>query len=176
MTVNMMNPMYFISQNSSSCAQYWFIRTGTKDTDTAHTIFGNLATILENRGKTVNASLYWDAGHGVNLDPEVFIAWSSQITHYSIISGQLRPMLRASAFCNVTVLPGWTWYFFVQSAGGSGAHTYQWYEGTTLLQGQSSMVIALTKNTPGTYTFYCGVTDSEGTTANSNNVTLTVMG
>ena len=80
--VNMMNPMYFIQQNNTDCAQYWFIRTGTKDTHTAHTIFGNLATSLENRGKTVNASLYWDGGHGVNQDPEAFIEWISQITDY----------------------------------------------------------------------------------------------
>jgi acetyl esterase/lipase len=83
--VNMMNPMYFIQQNNSDCAQYWFIRTGTKDTDGAHTIFGNLATILENRGKDVNASLYWDGGHGVNQDPEAFVAWVSQITGYPIV-------------------------------------------------------------------------------------------
>ena len=81
--VNMMNPMYFIQQNNGDCAQYWFIRSGTKDTDTAHTIFGNLATILENRGKEVNASLYWDGGHGVNQDPDAFIAWVSQITNYN---------------------------------------------------------------------------------------------
>jgi hypothetical protein len=83
--VNMMNPMYFIQQNNTDCAQYWFIRTGTKDTDTAHIIFGNLATILENRGKDVNASLYWDGGHGVNQDPEAFVAWVSQITGYPIV-------------------------------------------------------------------------------------------
>jgi hypothetical protein len=81
----MMNPMYFIQQNNTDCAQYWFIRTGTKDTDTSHIIFGNLATILENRGKDVNASLYWDAPHGVNLDPEAFVAWVSQITNYPMV-------------------------------------------------------------------------------------------
>ncbi len=80
--VNMMNPMYFIQQNNTDCAQYWFIRTGTKDTDGAHTIFGNLATILENGGRDVNASLYWDGGHGVNQDPEAFVEWVSQITDY----------------------------------------------------------------------------------------------
>ncbi len=84
-TVNMMNPMYFVMQNYSGCAQYWFIRSGTKDTDTAHTVFGNLAASLENRGKNVNASLYWDGGHGVNQDPEVFVAWVRQITNYSIV-------------------------------------------------------------------------------------------
>jgi hypothetical protein len=84
--------------------------------------------------------------------------------------------LKATAFCDVTVMPGWTWWFFAHSTGGIGTHTYQWYEGTTLLQGQTSMVLPVTKNTPGTYTFYCKVTDSEGTTINSNNVKLTVLG
>ncbi|MGD9131757.1 MAG: subtype B tannase [Candidatus Bathyarchaeota archaeon] len=83
--VNMMNPMYLIQQNNTDCAQYWFIRTGTKDRDTAHTIFGNLATILENNGKDVNASLYWDGGHAVNQDPEAFVEWVSQITGYPIV-------------------------------------------------------------------------------------------
>jgi hypothetical protein len=82
--------------------------------------------------------------------------------------------LKATAFCNVTVLPGWTWWFFAHSIGGIGACTYQWYEGTTMLQGQTTMVLPVTKNTPGTYTFQCKVTDAEGTTTNSNTVTLTV--
>ena len=83
--VNIMNPMYFIQQNKTDCAQYWFIRSGTKDTDAAHTIFSNLAAILENNGKDVNASLYWDGGHGVNQDPEAFVAWVSQITDYPAV-------------------------------------------------------------------------------------------
>jgi predicted secreted protein len=82
----------------------------------------------------------------------------------------------ASAFTSVSVLPGWTWTFFVHSNGGVGAHTYQWYDTSGPLAGQTSMVLPVAKNAPGTYTFYCKVTDSEGTSANSNNVTLTVMG
>jgi len=81
----------------------------------------------------------------------------------------------ATAFCDVTVMAGWTWNFFAHSNGGVGARTYQWYEGSTLLQGQTSTVLPVTKATPGTYTFYCKVIDAEGTTANSNAVTLTVM-
>jgi len=82
----------------------------------------------------------------------------------------------ASAFSSVTVLAGWTWNFFVHSNGGVRPHTYQWYEGTTLLQGQTSMVLTVTKTVRGTYTFYCKVVDAERTTANSNAVTLTVIG
>jgi pimeloyl-ACP methyl ester carboxylesterase len=81
---------------------------------------------------------------------------------------------KATAFCDVTVLPGWTWNFFAHSVGGIGTHTYQWYEDTTPIQGQTSMILSITKNTPGVYTYYCKVTDSEGTTTNSNIVTLTV--
>lgn len=32
--------------------------------------------------KTVDARLYWDAGHGANLDPEDFIAWIGKITGF----------------------------------------------------------------------------------------------
>ena len=84
--------------------------------------------------------------------------------------------LDVSAFCSVAVLPGWTWSFFVHNKGGVAPYTYQWCEGMTLVQGQTSMVLPVTKNTPGIYTFYCRVTDAEGTTTTSNAVTLTVMG
>ena len=81
----------------------------------------------------------------------------------------------ASAFCSVTVMTGQTWYFFANSAGSNGPITYQWYEGTTILTGQNSMVLPMTKTTAGTYTYYCRVTDSEGTSANSNTITLSVI-
>ena len=80
----------------------------------------------------------------------------------------------ASAFTNVTVMAGQTWYFFAHSAGSVGPIAYQWYEGNTMLQGQNSMLLPITKTTAGTYTYTCKVTDSEGTTANSNTVTLAV--
>jgi hypothetical protein len=84
------------------------------------------------------------------------------------------PALQASAFSNVTVLKGWTWYFFVQSLGGTGMHTYQWYEGSTAIAGQTSSVLAVTKNTAGTYTLFCKVTDSIGQVTDTNFVILTV--
>jgi acetyl esterase/lipase len=102
--VNMMNPMYFILQNNTDCAQYWFIRTGTKDTHTAHTVFGNLATILENNGKDVNASLYWDGGHGANYDPEVFMGWISQITDYPNAIPEFSSLVLLSIFFVVTIM------------------------------------------------------------------------
>ncbi len=84
--------------------------------------------------------------------------------------------LKATAFTDVTLPPGWTWNFFVHDTGGVGTHTYQWYQDNGMLQGQTTMILPVTKNTPGTYTFYCKVTDAEGGTTNSNAVTLTVSG
>jgi len=83
--VNLMNPMYFISQDScSGCAEHWWIRHGTSDTNTALPVIINLATILRNKGKDVNASLYWDRKHMACDDPDDFIAWIGEITGYTI--------------------------------------------------------------------------------------------
>lgn len=84
------------------------------------------------------------------------------------------PAVRATAFSSVTVLKGWTWYFFAHSKGGVGARTYQWYDAAGPIAGQTSMVLPVMKTTAGTYAFFCRVTDSEGQVVNTNNVTLTV--
>jgi hypothetical protein len=81
--VNMMNAMYFIGQNNRDCVQYWWLRQGTSDNHTSQTVITNLATSLENRNKVVNTSLYWDAGHGADQDPEDFIAWIGIVTGFS---------------------------------------------------------------------------------------------
>ena len=81
--VNMMNAMYFIGQDNSDCAGYWWIRQGTSDNHTSQTVMANLTTSLENRNKDVNTWLYWDAGHGADEDPEDFIAWIRKATGYS---------------------------------------------------------------------------------------------
>ncbi len=87
-----------------------------------------------------------------------------------------KPALDVTARQSVTVLPGWTWWFYVQSLGGNAPYTYQWYEGSTLLQGQNQMVLPASKTAPGVYRFYCVVVDSQGTATTSNAVTLTVLG
>ena len=81
--VNMMNAMYFVGQNNSGCAQYWWIRQGTSDNHTSQTVIINLTTSLENRNKNVNSWLYWDAGHGANEDPEDFIRWIGNATGFT---------------------------------------------------------------------------------------------
>ncbi|MBK7131543.1 MAG: alpha/beta hydrolase [Bacteroidales bacterium] len=82
--VNLMNAMYFIGQNSSSCTNNWWLRQGTSDNHTSQTVIVNLATSLENQKRNVNTFLYWDAGHGADQDAEEFIAWMSKLTGFSV--------------------------------------------------------------------------------------------
>jgi hypothetical protein len=81
--VNLMNAMYFTGQNNSSCADHWWLRQGTSDAHTSQTVIVNLALSLENANRNVNTSLYWDAGHGADKDPEAFIAWMGSATGFS---------------------------------------------------------------------------------------------
>jgi acetyl esterase/lipase len=81
--VNLMNPMSFIGDGSASMPDHWWLRVGSSDSDTAPTVVANLAISLENMGKDVNTSYYWDAGHGADMDPEAMIAWIGDITGYS---------------------------------------------------------------------------------------------
>jgi hypothetical protein len=91
-------------------------------------------------------------------------------------TGSFLPAVRATAFSSVTVLPGWTWYFFVHGLGGVGSLTYQWVDTSGNITGQTSMVLAVTKNAPGVYQFYCNVTDSVGQRLKTTNITMTVLG
>ncbi|WP_433824708.1 subtype B tannase [Actinoplanes sp. CA-015351] len=81
--LNLMNPMYFIKEKNDGRAKNWFFRLGTSDTDTALTVSSNLAAGFATLGDTVDSSMYWDAGHGANNDPEKFIAWANKITGYT---------------------------------------------------------------------------------------------
>ncbi len=107
-----------------------------------------------------------------------FGTYSARDVSQPALSWMLAQMsgLRASAFCDVAVLPGWTWSFFVHSMGGSGSVSYQWYEGAALLAGQTSMILSVTKSSPGVYSYYCKVTDQDGASVDSNAVKLTVLG
>jgi hypothetical protein len=80
--LKLMNPMGFIQEDNPGRSRHWWIRVGTKDSDTSLSVVGNLAAALSNRGDDVNALMYWDAGHGSNEDAGDFIAWISSITGY----------------------------------------------------------------------------------------------
>jgi hypothetical protein len=80
--VELMNPMYFLGQPNPNHAPHWWIRLGTKDTDTALTVSANLAAKLDTLGADINHLMYWDEGHGANTDAAEFVAWIRTVTEY----------------------------------------------------------------------------------------------
>ncbi|MFF9772854.1 subtype B tannase [Streptomyces sp. NPDC013978] len=79
-TLKLMNPMPFLAKANPGRARHWWIRVGTKDSDTSLTVVGNLAARLENLGDDVDAAMYWDGGHGANEDAADFIQWIAKVT------------------------------------------------------------------------------------------------
>ncbi|MEU9170680.1 subtype B tannase [Streptomyces sp. NPDC048420] len=81
--LNLMNPMYHLVEKANSKrSKHWWIRLGTKDSDTSLTIAANLAAGAGNLGDNVNHLYYWDQGHGANTDPGDFITWIAKVTGY----------------------------------------------------------------------------------------------
>jgi len=81
--IELMNPMYFLAHKNPRRARYWFLRTGTSDTDTSPVILSDLDAINRDLGDSVNTRVYWDAGHGANQDVQAFIRWIGNATGYA---------------------------------------------------------------------------------------------
>lgn len=78
-----MNPMHFLAEGNPGRSKHWWLRVGTKDSDTSLSVIANLAAAAAAQGDDVDLAMYWDAGHGANEDPDAFISWIGKITGYS---------------------------------------------------------------------------------------------
>ncbi|MFD7134019.1 subtype B tannase [Streptomyces sp. NPDC059894] len=79
--LRLMNPMYhLVDRVNPYRARHWWLRVGTKDSDTSLSVVSNLATRLENLGDDVNTLYYWDGGHGADQDPGDFITWIGKVS------------------------------------------------------------------------------------------------
>ncbi|MFI8189709.1 subtype B tannase [Streptomyces sp. NPDC085946] len=78
--LRLMNPMYFLVEKPNPHrARHWWIRLGTADSDTSHTVSANLAAAAHGLGDDVSHLYYWDEGHGANTDAGDFIAWIARV-------------------------------------------------------------------------------------------------
>jgi hypothetical protein len=136
-------------------------------------IAGNGTGALANKMLTIDFIMVPFPSAGTGPLEAMFFGTHSRVNGMGVLTS-LQPLV-ASGFGDVSLLTGQTWGFFVHSNGGYGATTYQWYEGTTLLTGQTDMVLLASKATAGTYTYTCKVTDALGTTTTSNPITLKVF-
>ncbi|MFF4659411.1 subtype B tannase [Streptomyces sp. NPDC001381] len=79
--LRLMNPMYFlVDKPNQARTKHWWIRLGTNDSDTSHTVSANLAAAAHTLGDDVDHLYYWDEGHGANTDPGDFITWIAKVT------------------------------------------------------------------------------------------------
>jgi hypothetical protein len=85
--VNMYNPMYYLCEyydgyQTSNVAQYWRIRTGINQGDTALSTEINLTLALENYGREVDFETVWGLGHTmaerIGDSTENFIEWVNE--------------------------------------------------------------------------------------------------
>lgn len=82
-TLRLMNPMHFlVGKANPSRTKHWWIRLGTNDSDTSHTVSANLAAAANGLGDDVSHLYYWDEGHGANSDPGDFIKWIATVSGY----------------------------------------------------------------------------------------------
>lgn len=83
-SIALMNPVSFLGdQLNPRLTRHWWLRVGTRDTDTSLSSIGNLAAALLELGNDVNTRRYWDAGHCTNEDAPNFMAWIARITGYT---------------------------------------------------------------------------------------------
>lgn len=73
--VALMNPMNSIGDGVSNVAQYWYIRHGARDRDTAFPVPINLALKLKNAGKSVNFLLAWNRPHSGDYALDEMFQW-----------------------------------------------------------------------------------------------------
>ena len=73
--VALMNPMNYIGDGVSDVAQYWYIRHGARDRDTAFPVPINLALKLQNAGKSVFFLLAWNRPHSGDYALDEMFLW-----------------------------------------------------------------------------------------------------
>jgi pimeloyl-ACP methyl ester carboxylesterase len=113
-------------------------------------------------------------GHG-DVFQGIYCARDVSEPTYQWMLAHLPPPVNTFASASSpSVTTGQTTTLTATASGGTAPYTYQWYEGTTLLSGQTSAQLTVTKTTSGTYTYYATIMDSERKTANTNTLTIQV--
>jgi pimeloyl-ACP methyl ester carboxylesterase len=115
----------------------------------------------------------------MNMDTFIGINSSNEVSEpvYQWMISHYLPFTAVATPTTLTVETGQIATFNVNASGTVPPYTYQWYQESNLLTGQTKSQISLptTKNNEnGQFTYYCKITDSENKTTNSNAVTLIV--
>jgi hypothetical protein len=102
-------------------------------------------------------------------------AWLTDVYNqfsFNVTLSHRAPLSAVVTSSGTTVTAGNIVAFYASVSGGAAPYTYQWYQGVTPVG--NSAQIAFYPSSPGTYTYYCKITDADGTTSNSSAAILTV--
>ncbi|MDR1918520.1 MAG: hypothetical protein LBQ65_02605 [Tannerellaceae bacterium] len=77
--IKMMNPMYYLADESSMVARHWRIRHGTIDKDGSLATPLILATKLQNLGYDVDLAFPWETPHSGDYDLDELFTWIAQL-------------------------------------------------------------------------------------------------
>jgi acetyl esterase/lipase len=119
------NPMNYIADSKAAGlnAKYFYVRSGSKDTNTAATGALNFATALKNAGGSVNYAVQWGYGHNGSYELADLFAWTERICKYeeSYSSTQIENILNLK----MSIAGGtysWTYHEagYSQDQGGPG--------------------------------------------------------
>ena len=128
----------------------------------------NKITKLDIAGNIVSS---WSGAYSLAVDSSgnIYACGSEAVTKYAILL--LGVNITPSSVSRTSVLIA---TFNAQASGGSPPYLYQWYEGSNPIIGQNSSTLNIIKDSSGSYTFACKVTDNDTTVVTSNTATLTV--
>jgi hypothetical protein len=104
---------------------------------------------------------------------DAYSDWSN-LTFNLLAVDEPEPLIASVTPTSTTITTEEEATFTMSASGGTSPYTYQWYEGTNAISGETSTQLTVSKSSAGSYSYYCKVTDSESATSNSNTVTLTV--
>jgi hypothetical protein len=128
----------------------------------------NKITKLDNAGNIVSS---WAGAYSLAVDSSgnIYACGSEAVTKYALLL--LGVNITPSSVSRTSVLMA---TFNAQASGGSPPYLYQWYEGSNPIIGQNSSTLNIIKDSSGSYTFACKVTDNDTIVVTSNTATLTV--
>lgn len=78
-TIKLMNPMYYIGDNTCTTAAYYRIRHGAVDRDTSLAVSAMLTLMLKNHGVDVDYHLPWGIPHAGDYDLDELFGWIERI-------------------------------------------------------------------------------------------------
>ncbi|GGT25129.1 hypothetical protein [Streptomyces chromofuscus] len=79
--LRLVNPMHhLVDQVTPQRSRHWWIRVGTKDSDTSLSVVSTPHARLTVLGDDVDTAYYGDGGHGADEDPGEFVKWIARVS------------------------------------------------------------------------------------------------